>query len=57
MKLLEEYLKKLNIPYDNTIIDKFLKYYELLIHFMTIIFYKNLKNIMNFLFFIIINLI
>ena len=33
MKLLEEYLKKLNIPYDNTTIDKFLKYYELLIHY------------------------
>jgi len=33
MKLLEEYLKKLNIPYDNTTIDKFSKYYELLIHY------------------------
>lgn len=33
MKLLEEYLAKLNISYDNTTIDKFSKYYDLLISY------------------------
>ena len=36
MKLLEDYLEKLNIFYDDNILQKFEKYYELLI------FYNNL---------------
>ena len=41
MKLLAEYLEKLNISYDDNILQKFEKYYELLI------FYNNQFNLTN----------
>jgi len=41
MKLLEDYLEKLNICYDDNILQKFEKYYELLI------FYNNKFNLTN----------
>ena len=41
MKLLEDYLEKLNIFYDDNILQKFEKYYELLI------FYNNQFNLTN----------
>lgn len=39
MELLKEYLQKLNIPYDDSIIQKFEKYYDLLIY------YNNMFNL------------